>query len=276
MYRNKLYLCLLLAATGLWACGPEGKVNKVAEAASSPEAINPKDSLPYTIKKFVDFSPYFAGTESAMDTTSFSATYPVFNEEVNQLIKGALFVDGEDAVEQVSESFLSSFNEYAEDELHSGNKEFHAWFKDQQARVVLNTGRFLTVANALTDYTGGAHGMEVELWFNYDIANKKRLALTDLVQDTTRLKEIAEKHFRKKENLKETDSFGSGYFFDNNQFTLADNYGLTKEGLLFHYNIYEIKAYSEGSTTIIVPYKELKGLMTEVGNQLIDSLLPKK
>lgn len=277
MQIKSLYIALAVAAataTSFIACGPDAGWNKILANEEQANRIF-QDSLPYTVKQFKEFSPYFSGQANEMDSTTFTATYPLFNAEIQQLVKNALFIDGEDSVNQVAESFLGGFNEYAEDEIASGNSAFHCWFKNQDARVLLNTGRFLTIANSLSEYTGGAHGMEVELWFNYDIKNKKQLALTDFIQDTVSLKKIVEQHFRKVESLHENDSFGSGYFFDDDKFTMADNFGMTREGLVFHYNVYEIKAYSEGSTTVVVPYKDLKGLLTETGNQLVSSLFKK-
>lgn len=273
---KKLGCIVLLAAALLGSCGPDGKPRQAAAGQStvSLAALN-QDTLAYEITYFKEFSPYFSGTADQIDSTIFSARYPVFNAEVNKLVKNALLINGEDSISQVAESFISGFNEYAEDEIQSGNKQIHCWFQKQEARVVLNTGRFLTLANALTEYTGGAHGMEAELWFNYDLLNSKHLVLSDIIADTTALKKLAEQYFRKHEKLKESDSFGAGYFFANDHFALADNFGLTRDGLLFHYNVYEIKAYSEGSTTIVVPYTELKGLLTAAGNQLVESLLKK-
>ncbi|GHE34103.1 DUF3298 and DUF4163 domain-containing protein [Sphingobacterium griseoflavum] len=235
----------------------------------------PADTLHYEIKQFKAFSPYLSGTEMEVDSTIFTARYPVFEAEINDLVQQAIFIDGESKVEQVSDSFLGGFNEYAEEQIDAGNEAFHTWFKHQDSKVILNEGGILTLQTAINDYTGGAHGMEIELWFSFDVPAKKRLALTDLVADTTQLLQIAERRFKKMENLSDTASYGSSYFFDNENFVLPENFGLTKDGLLFHYNPYEIKSYAEGPTTLVIPYSALLDVLTEKGRKLFDGLSDK-
>src|SRR5690606_2903782 len=145
----------------------------------------------------------------------------------NDLVKPSILVDGEDSIEQTAESFLGGYDEYAEDQLHSEMPQLHAWFKDIDCRVQFNNGKLLTLENRISEYTGGAHGIEVSIWSNYDIARKKKLTLTDVVQDTKKLQDLAEKHFRKLEHLNDTTGFEKGYFFDNSAFALAENFGLT-------------------------------------------------
>lgn len=233
------------------------------------------DTLPYKVVQFKDFSPYFSGTEVSVDSTLFTARYPVFAPAINSMVQRAIFIDGESTVEQVSESFLGGFNEYAEEQIDGGNATFHAWFKHQDSQVVLNEPGVLTLRTAINDYTGGAHGMEIELWFSYDVPQRKRFALTDLVRDTTQLLIVAERHFKKLENLADSEAYGSSYFFENDKFVLPANFGLTKEGLLFHYNPYEIKSYAEGATTLVIPYPDIIELLTERGRTLYKELSSK-
>ena len=265
----------IAALASIVACRPGTGLNTVLANEEKSSSRIFQDSIPYTIHHFKEISPYFAGTPDEMDSTSFTASYPLFHPEVQQLVKNAIFIDGEDNINQIAESFLTGYNEYAEDEIAAGNGHFQSWFKHQDAQVALNTGRFLTLANSLSEFTGGAHGIQVQLWFNYDLKNKKQLALSDFIQDTTKLKKIVEVYFRKVENLKEDAPLGADYFFDENKFALAENFGMTRDGLVFHYNVYEIKPYSEGPTTVVVPYQAIKGILTESGNQLVNSLFKK-
>lgn len=226
------------------------------------------DTASYRIVHFKDFSPYFSGTDTQLDSTTFSARYPVFADDIDSLVKKAIFIDGEDNIEQVADSFLGGFNEYAEEQIERGDQTFHTWYKHQDCRVVLNIPGFLTLRHAINDYTGGAHGMELELWYNFDLHDRKQLALTDVVQDTSKLRALAETYFRKQESLDDTTSYGGAYFFEDNTFALAENFGMTAEGLLFHYNPYEIKSYAEGATTLLIPYSELKDILTDKGKAI--------
>ncbi|PRD56176.1 DUF3298 and DUF4163 domain-containing protein [Sphingobacterium gobiense] len=230
------------------------------------------DTLDYHMEAFKEISPYFSADGTALDTTYYAARYPVFSAAIDTLVREAIFVDGEHTPSQVAESFLGGFNEYAEEQINSDQPSFHAWFRNQDCEVVLNVPGFLTLKNAISEYTGGAHGIEIEIWSNYDIQNRSKLALTDLFQDTLALRQIVEHHFKKQEQLSDTSSYGSAYFFEDETFTLAENFGLTRAGLLFHYNPYEIKSYAEGPTTLIVPYHALTDVMTDKGKRLLKAI----
>jgi hypothetical protein len=257
----------LLTAYFAESCFSENKTEQAAHAAGGIVAT---DTLAYQVVNFKDFSPYFSGTETSVDSTLFTAQYPVFQPEVQELVKRAIFIDGENTVEQVAESFLGGYNEYAEEQMDAGNGAIPPWFKHQHCQVVLNKPGILTLRNAINDYTGGAHGMEVELWFSYDVKQKKRLVLADVVQDSTQFLAIAEHHFRKLEQLSDTASYGAEYFFDS--FALPENFGLTKDGILFHYNPYEIKSYAEGGTTLLVPYADVKDILTDRAKELLKAI----
>lgn len=246
--------------------------NKLQEhtALSEDTLVYGNDTLDYNMEVFKEISPYFSGDETTLDTTFYAARYPVFAAEIDSLVRDAIFVDGEHQADQVAESFLGGFNEYAEEQISSENQTFHAWFRNQDCVVILNVPGFLTLKNTISEYTGGAHGIEIEVWSNYDTQNKKKLSLADLFQDTLVLRQIVESHFRKQEQLSDTSAYGSNYFFDDDTFTMADNFGLTRTGLLFHYNPYEIKSYAEGPTTLIVPYSALEEVMTARGQQLVE------
>ncbi|MBD1422447.1 DUF3298 and DUF4163 domain-containing protein [Sphingobacterium chuzhouense] len=245
--------------------------NKQTGNTSVQEDTHPSsnDTLGYHMEVFKEISPYFSGDETTIDTTFYAARYPVFSPEIDSLVRDAIFVDGEYNASQVAESFLGGFNEYAEEQIESENQAFHAWFRDQACEVVLNVSGFLTLKNIISEYTGGAHGIEIEIWSSYDIQNKRKLYLNDLFQDTLALRQIAEDYFRKQEQLSDTSSYGSAYFFEDETFKLADNFGMTPTGLLFHYNPYEIKSYAEGPTTLIIPYSALEDVMTTKGKRLL-------
>lgn len=256
-----------LATCLMGGCFSENKTEQSAHAVGGAAA---SDTLAYELAYFKDFSPYFSGTESSVDSTLFTARYPIFHPPIQEMVKRAIFIDGESTAEQVAESFLGGFNEYAEEQIDAGNAGIPSWFKHQDCRVILNRPGILTLRNAINDYTGGAHGMEIELWFSYDIQQGKRLALGDVIQDSTQFLSIAERHFRKMENLSDTASYGAEYFFDS--FALPENFGLTKDGLLFHYNPYEIKSYAEGGTTLIVPYGEIEDILTDRAKTLLKAI----
>ena len=232
-----------------------------------------KDTASYKMVNFKRISSYFQMNEDRMDTTFFEVDYPQFeNEQMDSLINKTLLYDGEQNLEQAAESFLLGYDEFIEDNDNGIAKA--AWFKKSKVTVHVNTPKIITFSNFTYEYTGGAHANYYTLYHNYDPVNNELIGLEAIIPDYKKqdLLRIAEKHFRKLENIDDTASYSNQYFFDNQQFQLADNFALLKDSLLFYYNVYEIKAYSEGPTPLKIPYEAIKDLFNAKGLHYIQSI----
>jgi hypothetical protein len=74
------------------------------------------------------------------------------------------------------------------------------------------------------------------------------------------LREAGEEEFRAERELgPEVSLEEAGFSFPDNRFSLNDNYGFSKEGIVFFFNGYEVAAYAEGPTAIVIPYEKLVG-----------------
>ena len=111
-------------------------------------------------------------------------------------------------------------------------------------------------------YTGGAHGSNTLHYVNYDWRKRKELNFDQIVTDKGKLTQIAEIHFRKTNNIKNGQSLNdAGYYFENG-FELNKNIGYTENGLNIYFNSNEIAPYAMGPSSINIPYKDLKGLLS--------------
>ena len=112
------------------------------------------------------------------------------------------------------------------------------------------------------NYTGGAHPNSSLIYVNYDIFSRKIIKLSDLINPImmARLTYTASTIFRKQEGLSPTESL-ENFFFENQKFSLNTNFLITKKGLLFYYNPYEIRSYAEGPMELLVPYSAISTLL---------------
>jgi hypothetical protein len=118
-----------------------------------------------------------------------------------------------------------------------------------------------------SSYTGGAHDNYYTSYYNFDATTGKLLELKEIVKDTLSLNKLAEVKF-KAEETKVAKENGmefkmEDYFFPENKFILPQNIGITKEGLRLLYNPYEVAAYVRGAIVLDIPWRELKGIVTE-------------
>ncbi len=82
----------------------------------------------------------------------------------------------------------------------------------------------------------------------------------------TELNNIAEKIFREQNKIPAgTDLNAAGFWFEDNKFEVSDHFAILNKGLLFYYNAYEIAPYAFGPTELIVPYNEIKKIISADG-----------
>ncbi len=231
------------------------------------------DTLRYAYTKLQETSPYYIVNDDMIDTAKFHIQYPIFDSiPFNEILKNAILIDGEQSIEDAARSFIDAYDEFAED--HSTGLISAAWYKKAQARVINNTPLFLTLETAIDEYTGGAHGSHLTFYHNIDVQKSKKIALDELFHDDKFVDfvKIAEKQFRKQENISVDYSLEEDFFFEGGKFTLNDNFGLGKSSLIIYFNEYEIRPYAEGSTQIEIPYTDLISLLNIRGRQIVESI----
>ncbi|MFK7983129.1 MAG: DUF3298 domain-containing protein [Saprospiraceae bacterium] len=130
--------------------------------------------------------------------------------------------------------------------------------------VLLNTPTLLTIEAFNYAFTGGAHGNYGTIYYNFDATTGAIITLNDILIDKyeVQLKAIAEPIF--KANYLEagmTNYSDAGFYFESDVFKLTENFAITKEGLKFLYNPYEVAPYALGQQEIMIPYTALIGLI---------------
>ena len=136
------------------------------------------------------------------------------------------------------------------------------WELKTQADTTYASDDVLTVSLETYAYTGGAHPNSNLAFYMFDRETGRTLSLTDLVSDTTALLNVVEQTFRQQQELlPQTNLEERGYFLRNGRFFLPANIGMSRRGLIFYYNPYEIAAYAFGPIEVTVPYDQLGGIL---------------
>lgn len=110
-------------------------------------------------------------------------------------------------------------------------------------------------------YEGGAHGMTSTVWQSFDPATGRRLRLSDLATGAhmDSLRALGERAFRAAKELPPDAAFkNQGWFWETGRFALPDNFGVTRDGLVFHWNPYDIAPYASGASTITLPWSVVR------------------
>ncbi len=128
------------------------------------------------------------------------------------------------------------------------------------ARLLRQTGALVVIRLDTNLYTGGAHGIPVTAFLNYDRHLNRRLLLDDVVQDGRRpaLADLARKAH---EVWLMENGFTDSAFAQQWPFVETDNFALGSQGLVLAYNVYALAPYSAGQPELLLPYAGLQGIL---------------
>lgn len=127
----------------------------------------------------------------------------------------------------------------------------------------------LISVNFLTDsFAGGAHPNQNYFTLTYDLKNRRELTLADLFKPGAKYLEavsaysIKDLQSRKVPDSDENAGLAQDVFKDG-ALPTAENYSrwnITRKGLMFTFDPYQVGAYAFGPQTVIVPYSQLKNI----------------
>ncbi len=185
---------------------------------------------------------------------------------VNAFIEGQLKdnMNAEDTakaktITSASKAFIESCKSKIED-AKKGNPEIdQVWYCDIIGNVEMQSGTYFTLRFQYTNYTGGAHGNYGEEYATFDIKTGKKLTWADVLINDKKFMTLAELRFKQVNGLATSKPLSEedGFSFQNNQFSLSDNFGLTNDGLIMYYQPYQVAPFSFGATKILFKYFEV-------------------
>ncbi len=136
----------------------------------------------------------------------------------------------------------------------------------EQVWFVQGVGEITTIDSVVSvrvetySYMGGAHSNTQVSFIMADTRTGQRIGLAELARDPEAFHALAEKEFRRSAGMSDADDdyATKGFWFNDNQFVLPENIGLTPDSVILYYNAYEIAPYSMGPTSITLPRTALQ------------------
>jgi hypothetical protein len=252
------YLSLLvLLITVLSSCWPHEKDKHPAIET---------DTLVYTYKNIRERATD-CGNKPDSACTVVKVTYAQFaankalNDTVQKKLLNLFAMDGrpDSSLQQMTKKFIQDYIRFKKREPASPM----TYELDTHATVLRQDSSLTTLEVGGYTFQGGAHGSTFIGYINWNTKADKNITLSDVLIKgyESKLKVIAEKIFRKQENLSDTSSLARDYFFTDAKFALNQNYLISPVGIKFLYNNYEIKPYAAGRTELLVPYEAIRSLI---------------
>ncbi|MFO7446545.1 MAG: DUF3298 domain-containing protein [Ignavibacteriaceae bacterium] len=132
-------------------------------------------------------------------------------------------------------------------------------------KILYNSDYLLSLKKIDYSFLGGAHPNTFIEFLNFDLNSGKLLQLDDIFKHGYNeiLNKTGELKFREYFQLEADEPLDSAGFWFENGFQLNENFTLTKAGILFLFNAYEIGPYVLGAPEVYIPFSEIKELIKE-------------
>jgi hypothetical protein len=269
MNRQSIYTLLTTAFFSLLliTCKSEGP------ATVSSEVQGAVNFLTVTDKRSILLYPELQGKSPRMnfDLTLLDINGP---ESIRSLVLDALY-EGL-SPEEYADSLVASFEDQYNAERNPkepNTTEFSEtwnWEYTETFKPFARTPLTAVLCQERDYYTGGAHGMYEKKYFVFAIDEVKQLRLEDLFKRGTEsvLQDHIMEALRVRQGLEPGIPLSSGGFFDDSV-DLSNDFFLSREGIGFQWDVYEIAPYAMGPIEIVIPYTKITDLFSPRGLALI-------
>ncbi|MCU0371170.1 MAG: DUF3298 and DUF4163 domain-containing protein [Bacteroidales bacterium] len=162
---------------------------------------------------------------------------------------------------QARDLYFRNYKTSNQDIYQEGSASFN-WEKIQETRILHNEHDVLSVENFTYGYTGGAHGLSVSKFRVIDLQDGHQVSLDEVFRDNYQndLRDILNAAAREKYKLGRNQSLLEAGFF-NESLDPGSNFYITKDGIGFYYNQYEVAPFALGPVEIFINYREIRRLL---------------
>jgi len=242
--------------------------NAVKETSETGDtAIDKKEetsgALGFTVKGFkLQLTP---GCDSCPQVTA-SIPLATGNEQAAQKINNSVLAAIADAIGEEGKKypgydslFTGFMDNYKKMKAELPGSASIGWEATIKGNIIQQTDSLINIKLEIFVFTGGAHPNTNTLSLLFDPATGSKLTIVNLVTNLHSLTRLAEIKFREQYKIPAKASINAtGFMFDKKRFVLSENIFFTSEGLLLHYNAYEIAPYVMGPQEVTLPYAEVK------------------
>jgi len=162
---------------------------------------------------------------------------------------------------ETREQYFTNYKTSNADIYQEGAASFD-WKKIKEMRILHNEHEILSTECYNYGFTGGAHGLSVSKFRVIDLKDGHQISLGEIFRENydNDLRDIINFAARKKYNLERNQSLVEAGFFSE-FIDAGPNFYITKDGIGFYYNQYEIAPFALGPIDIFVNYQELMRIL---------------
>lgn len=264
-------LAVILAASGfLFSCGDKMKKDTGSLEFDSIQVNKTVHLFGDTAKPACNLLINFAYPSKSSDE--------LLKDTLDKYFIAACFGDkymGEkpqEVVKQYTEAYISEYRRdlepmYLEDEKDKENESsvgaWYSYYKGIESHVQLYEKNLLVYRINYNEYTGGAHGIYMTTYLNFDLGLMRPLRLDDIfvgdyqepLTDLIWNQLMADNGAKTRAELEDMGYGSTG------EIAATENFYLNKDGVTFYYNVYDITPYAMGPVVVSLPFQMLEHML---------------
>ena len=264
-------LAVILAASGfLFSCGDKMKKDTGSLEFDSIQVNKTAHLFGDTAKPACNLLINFAYPSKSSDE--------LLKDTLDKYFIAACFGDkymGEkpqEVVKQYTEAYINEYRRdlepmYLEDEKDKENESsvgaWYSYYKGIESHVQLYEKNLLVYRINYNEYTGGAHGIYMTTYLNFDLGLMRPLRLDDIfvgdyqepLTDLIWNQLMADNGAKTRAELEDMGYGSTG------EIAATENFYLNKDGVTFYYNVYDITPYAMGPVVVSLPFQMLEHML---------------
>lgn len=140
---------------------------------------------------------------------------------------------------------------------------WYSYYKTLESHVQLYEKDLLVYRINYNEYTGGAHGMYMTTYLNMDLTLMRPLHLDDLFADDYKeaLTDLIWNQVMADNKVTTHEALEDLGYGSTGEIAPIENFYLNKEGITFHFNVYDITPYTMGPVIVTIPYSAMEHLL---------------
>lgn len=180
----------------------------------------------------------------------------------------------EEAVKKYTEKYVNDYRNdlesmYKKDEQDKEDgasmEAWYSYYKGIESHVQLYTNYLLVYRIDYNEYTGGAHGIYMSTFLNMNLRTLAPLRLDDLfVSDyKDQLTDLLWNQLMADNKVATHQELEDMGYATTGNLEPTENFYISKDGITFYYNVYDIAPYVMGPVKITIPYEMMQHLLSD-------------
>lgn len=219
------------------------------------DSITDASGISIVVTYDVSFPADFKQSKSETDKLRALLNTAILNNNESDMQKAV-----KAAVTDKLTSYTTSPADPADESLEDETTPFRRFGIRQSVRPVFHSSDFLCITKTSTTSKDSKPSLQSKAYYTFDLISHKRIMLADIFSDNDipNVNGLLKKQLLESTKCNNADQLADIGYFNADNLSATENFSLTDNSIVFHYNPLEIACYAVGEVNIALPFDEIR------------------